>query len=227
MQSQILTAADFGIELFQGLGEEIHIVRSVRLAGPVKLVFPFHGCPPHGVHRICIAVIDLIREGIVLIPVGRPVIKAQFGAESGIITGVVICSVQIGGITVLRERMFLIHLKEYVQIIILIVDGRVTQLFVIVPADNIAAGTGLIIETDTVVSYFGREKIESSPFIAQLFEHVIGQPGISLQEIRTILLQIRICIQRHSVFQDRGEVFVGGDNIRQITAGQSGSVILC
>ena len=156
MPSHILAAGTFGVELLLSLGEEIQIVRAVCLACPVEFVMPFHACPPHGMCRISIAVIDFVCEHIVLIPIRRPIIKAQFGAESGIITGEIVCAVQIGGIPLLRERVILVHLLEHLQIIILIVDGRVTQLFVIVPADNIAAGTGLIIETDTVVSYFGR-----------------------------------------------------------------------
>ena len=42
--------------------------------------------------RIRIAVIDFIREDIVLILVGRPIIKTEFRPESSVITAEVICA---------------------------------------------------------------------------------------------------------------------------------------
>ena len=226
MQSQILTAGTLGLELLLGLGKEFQIVRPVLPACPVEFVFPFHACPPHGVGRICISVIDFVSEHIVLILVGSPVIEAEFGAESGVITAEVVGAVQIGGITVLRVGVVLVHLQKHVQIIILIVDGRVTQLFVIVPADNIAAGAGLVVVSNAVISDFCREEIESILFIPQLLKHIIGHPRVSLEEIGTILLQVGISIQSHTVIKNPGEIFAGCDNVRQIAAGQSGSVLL-
>ena len=226
MQTHVLAAGAFGFELLIGLRKELHIVGTVPFSGPVKLVLPGHGCPPHGVLRIRVAVEDFIREDIVLILVRCPVIKAEFGAESGVITGEVTRAVQISGITLLREGMVFVHLLQHVEIIILIVDGRVTQFLVIIPADNISAGAGLVVEPDAVVSDPGREEIKPIPFIPELFEHIISQPGIPLQQIRTVLLQIRVGIQRHPVFQNRGEILTGGHKIRQIPAGQSGRIIL-
>ena len=226
MQPQILAAGHFCIELLQGLNEKLHIIRTVRFAGPVQFVFPFHGCPPHGMYRICITIIDFICENIVLILVWRPVVHVEFSAESSIISAEVIRSVQIGREALLRERVIPVHLQENAQIIILIVYGRISQLFVIIPADHITAGGGFVVISDAVVSYFGRKEIEPLPFVSELSEYIMRNPLISLKEIRTILLQIRICIQRHAVFQYGGKIFVCGDNIRQITAGQSGRKLL-
>ena len=171
--------------------------------------------------RIRIAVIDFIREDIVLILVGRPIIKTEFRPESSVITAEVICAIQIGGIALLCKRVLFVHLQEHVQIIIFIVDGRVTKLLVIIPADNITAGAAFVIVSDAVVSDLGREEIESVLFISQLFKDIIGLPRISLEEIGTILLQIRIGIQCYAVFQNPGEIFASGDNVRQIAKKQA------
>ena len=221
MKPKILAARYFGVKLLNGLCEEIHIVRAVRFAGPVEFVLPFHGRPPHGVGRICVTVKNFICKNIVLILVRRPIINAQFRAESSIITAEVICAVQICGIPLLREGMILVHLQQHAQEIVLIGNGRIAQLFVVVPADNIAAGCRFIVITNAVVPYFDREKVESVPFVPELFEDIVSKPRVSLEDVRAILLQIRIDVQRHAVFQNRGKVFVSGDNIRQVTAGQS------
>ena len=81
MQSHILAADYFGVELLQSLGEELEIVRSVLFADPVKLVLTLHGCPPHGMRGIRIAVIYLICKNIVLIFVRCPLIKVEFSPE--------------------------------------------------------------------------------------------------------------------------------------------------
>ena len=120
--------------------------------------------------------------------------------------------------------MSLIHLLENIQIIILIIDGRISQFFVIIPADNITAGACFVIKSNAVVPDFGREEIESALISSELFEHVIRQPGVPLQEIRNIFLQIRVSIQSNTVLEDRGEVVLRGNNVRQVTAGQPGVV---
>ena len=116
------------------------------------------------------------------------------------------------------------HLQKNIQIIILIVDGRISQFFVIIPADNIPAGARFVVESYAVVPDFGREEIESALLTSKLFEHVVRQPGVPLKEIRSIFLQIRFGIQSNAVLENRGEVVLRGDNIRQVTAGQSGIV---
>ena len=78
MQSQILTALAFGVELFHGLGENIHIVGVVLFSCPVKFVLPLHNSPPHGMIRIRVSVVNLICKNIVLILVRDPKIKAEF-----------------------------------------------------------------------------------------------------------------------------------------------------
>ena len=175
---------------------------------------------------IRIAVKYLICKNIVLILVRRPVIKVVFSPESSIITAEVICTVEVSRISLLRERVVPVHLEEHFQIIILIVDRRIAQFFVIIPADDVTARRRCIIVSDPVVSYLDREEIESVPFIPQLLEHIISDPRISLEQIRAILLQIRIGVQRHAVLQDRGEILICGDNIRQVTAGQSGRELI-
>ena len=226
VQSQILAAGDFGIELRHILGEHIQIVGSVLFAGPVKRVFPFHRCPPFGMSRIRIAIVDLICENVVLILIGHPVIQAEFGAEGHFITGEIVCAVQIGRIAFLRVGMVFMHLLKYMQIIFRVVDGRIPEFLIIIPAYDIASLGGLVAESYTVIPDLGREEIESPIFVPELFEYVIRRPDIPFEQIWDIFLQIRRGIQGYAVLQDLGQVVACGDNVRQIAAGQSGFILL-
>ena len=85
----------------------------------------------------------------------------------------------------------MVHLKKHVQIVILIVNGRVTQFFVIVPADDITAGGRHVVVSDTVIPDFDRKEIISTLLVPELFKHFICQPRIPLKEIRCIFLQVR------------------------------------
>ena len=170
--------------------------------------------------RVRIAVVYLICEDIVLILICCPVIEAEFGTEGRFETVRLFCPVQIGGISLLREGVVGIHLLQDIQIIVLAVNGRVAQFLVIVPADDIAAVGTPDAEADVVVSDPGREKIKSFSVVNQLLIDAIGLPGRSDQKIRNIFRKIRLDIQCHPVFQNGGEIIIGGNNIRQIAAGQ-------
>ena len=112
------------------------------------------------------------------------------------------------------------HLHEYLQVIILIVDRWITKFLVIIPADNVSAVVRCVAVSDAVVPDFLRKEIKAVPPVPELFENIIGQSGITFKQIRNIFLKVRISIQRYSVFQNRGKIVVGGNDIGQIPAGQ-------
>lgn len=103
--------------------------------------------------RIGVAIIDLICEDVVLILVRRPVIETHFRAKGSGVTAHIVRTEEIGGITLFCERMFLVHPQERIQVIVLVVDGWVTQFTVMIPTENIAAGAGeSVAESDAIVS---------------------------------------------------------------------------
>ena len=117
------------------------------------------------------------------------------------------------------------HLPEHLQIIFFIIDRRISQLFVIIPAYSITAVAGAVAVSDAVVSDSGRKEIKTVPFISELSEHVIAASCGPVKQIRDIFLQVRIHIERCPIFQNRGEIIIGGDNVRKVVAGQCGSVL--
>lgn len=50
--------------------------------------------------------------------------------------------------------------------------------------------------------------------------------ALLISNLITLHAKNGIGIQRHPVFQNPGEIFVGGDNVRQVAAGQSGIIVL-
>ena len=73
------------------------------------------------------------------------------------------------------------HLHEHIQIIILVVYRRVAKLLVIIPADNVTAIISATAVSDSVVPDLLREKIKPFPLISELFEDIIGKPGIAFE----------------------------------------------
>ena len=116
------------------------------------------------------------------------------------------------------------HLHEYLQVIILIVDRWITKFLVVIPADNVSAVIRCVAVSDTVISDLLREEIKAVSLVPEFFENIIGQPGITFKQIRNKFLKVGISIQRYSVLQNRGKIVVGGNDIGQISAGQSRSI---
>ena len=77
MKAEILPSCTFGVMLCDGLVKALNIKRAIILSGLVKLVIPLHGCPPHGMVRICIAIENLIGKNIVLVLECSPVIQTD------------------------------------------------------------------------------------------------------------------------------------------------------
>lgn len=90
--------------------------------------------------RIGVAIIDLICEDVVLILVRRPVIETHFRAKGSGVTAHIVRTEEIGGITLFCERMFLVHPQERIQVIVLVVDGWVTQFTVITHTSHTEKG---------------------------------------------------------------------------------------
>ena len=176
--------------------------------------------------RIGIAVEDLVGKDAVLILVRGPVIQTDLGAEGRGVSGMVVDPEQIGGIALLRVRMIGVHLQEHVQIIVLVVDGRVAQLLVVIPADDVAPVIGLIVVSRAVDSDLLGNKIETFFILIDLFDHLNGQTDVPPEQIRRVFLHVRIDIQREPLFPDLREVVVGDQDVRQVSAVHHGGVFL-
>ena len=124
---------------------------------------------------------------------------------------------QIGWIAFLRVWMIVVHLHKDSQIIILVVDRRVSQLLIVIPANDESAIIRLIVVTRAIDSNLLGYKPESIIFI-DLLDYPISNAHFSLQQVRCIFFQIRINIQRQALISDFRKIVVGDHDIRQISA---------
>ena len=108
------------------------------------------------------------------------------------------------------------HLQQHVHVIVFVMDERVPELPVIIPAHDVAALAGCGVEAYAVVADLCREEVESLAVGAQLLQYVAGQPDVPAQQVRGVLLQIGCRVQRNVVFLDRGKVVLRGNDVRRL-----------
>ena len=138
----------------------------------------------------------------------------------------IVKAVQVGGIAFLRKGVIGMHLLQYVQIIILVVDGRISQFLIIIPADNVAAVIRLAAVSRAFDPDLLGDEHENVFTMIDLFEHSVCQTDVSLQEVWRILLYIRIDIQGKTLFPDLGKIVVGDHDIGHVPAVHCVSVLL-